>query len=273
MVALAVSGMAAAVMMVAGRTLLQRTSDEAVLARVFAVQEGTSLLGVALGAIVAPVLVDRLGPAEAFVPFGIAAALLTLACLPLLRRLDIRAVLRPHESALLRSIPFLDALPTYELEQLSRRAEWLDVPAGQVVVTQGDVGDRFYVIAEGQFGVSIDGVRRPGALGPGTGFGEIALLHAVPRTATVTADTDGPAAHGARRRLPGGCHGKPGRSRRGARGVACVPGSRPRLVSPRRTTAPSARARRASARWRRAGTGRRCRPATRGGSVRTTAAG
>ena len=34
----------------AGRTLLQRTSDEAVMARVFAVQEGTSLLGVALGA-------------------------------------------------------------------------------------------------------------------------------------------------------------------------------------------------------------------------------
>lgn len=191
MIALAVSGMAAAVMMVAGRTLLQRTSDEAVLARVFAVQEGTSLLGVALGAIIAPVLIDRLSPAAAFVPFGIGAVLLALACYPLMRRLDARAVLRPHESALLRSIPFLDALPTYELEQLSRRAEWLDVAAGQVVVRQGDVGDRFYVIAEGQFTVSIDGMPRPGVLGPGTGFGEIALLHAVPRTATVTADTTG----------------------------------------------------------------------------------
>jgi MFS family permease len=190
-VALSVSGLAAAVMMVAGRTLLQRTTDEAVLARVFAVQEGTSLLGVALGAIIAPILVDRLTASSAFVPFGIATAALTLACFPLMRRLDVRAVLRPHESALLRSIPFLEALPTYELEQLSRRAEWLDVPAGQVVITQGDVGDRFYVIAEGHFAVSIDGVRRPGALAPGTGFGEVALLHAVPRTATITADTDG----------------------------------------------------------------------------------
>jgi CRP-like cAMP-binding protein len=108
-----------------------------------------------------------------------------------MRRLDARAVLRPHESALLRSIPFLDALPTYELEQLSRRAEWLDVDPRQVVITQGDVGDRFYVVAEGQFSVSIDGVPRPGVLGPGTGFGEIALLHSVPRTATVTAVTAG----------------------------------------------------------------------------------
>jgi MFS family permease len=191
MVALAVSGMAAAVMMVAGRTLLQRTTDEAVLARVFAVQEGTSLLGVALGAILAPALIDRMTPASAFVPFGIGAALLTIACFPLMRLLDRRAVLRPHESALLRSIPFLAALPTYELEQLSRRAEWVDASPGDVIVAQGDVGDRFYVIAEGHFSVSIDGVQRPGLLGPGTGFGEIALLHAVPRTATVTADTAG----------------------------------------------------------------------------------
>lgn len=191
MVALAAAGMAAAVLMVAGRTLLQRTSDEAVLARVFAVQEGTSLLGLALGALLAPLLVGLLDPAGAFLPFGIGALLLTVACFPLMRRLDARAVLRPHESALLRSVPFLAALPTYELEQLSRRAEWRDVDAGEVVVTQGEVGDRFYVIAEGRFGVTVGGRPVPGHLGPGTGFGEIALLHAIPRTATVTAETTG----------------------------------------------------------------------------------
>lgn len=190
-VALAVSGMAAAVMMVSGRTLLQRTSDEGVLARVFSVQEGTSLLGVALGAVLAPMLVASLGPAGAFVPFGIVAVLLTVACYPLMRRLDARAVLRPHESALLRSIPFLAALPTYELEQLARRAEWLDVDPGQVVIAQGEVGDRYYVIAEGHFVVTVDGERRPQVLGPGTGFGEVALLHAVRRTATVIAETEG----------------------------------------------------------------------------------
>jgi MFS family permease len=191
MVALAVSGMAAAVMMVAGRTLLQRTTDEAVLARVFAVQEGTSLLGIAVGAMLAPVLVEALSPSTAFLPFGIVAVLLTVACFPLMRRLDARSVLRPHEVALLRSVPFLAALPAYELERLSRRAEWCEAAPGQVIVAQGEVGDRFFVVAEGQFAVTVDGVRRPGLLGPGTGFGEIALLHAVPRTATITAETAG----------------------------------------------------------------------------------
>lgn len=191
MVALAVSGAAAAVLMVSGRTLLQRTCDEAVLARVFAVQESTSLLGVALGAITAPLLVDRLSSSSAFVPFGVAVAVLSILCFPLIRRLDARAVLRPHESALLRSIPFLDALPTYELEQLSRRAEWIDVAPGEVVIRQGDVGDRFYVIAEGEFVVTVDGSRRPGLLGPGVGFGEVALLHSVRRTATVTSQGSG----------------------------------------------------------------------------------
>ncbi len=169
------------------------------------------------------------GPRGPSCPSGSLLRCSRVACLPLLRRLDGRAVLRPHESALLRSIPFLDALPTYELEQLSRRAEWLDVVPGQVVIAQGDVGDRFYVVAEGQFSVSVDGVQRPGALGPGSGFGEIALLHAVPRTATVTADTAGRLLTLGADDFLGGGHGERGRPCRGARGLPRVPGPR-RLV-------------------------------------------
>ena len=59
------------------------------------------------------------------------------------------------------------------------------------MVAQGDVGRAFYVVAEGEFAVTVDGEVRPFTLGPGTGFGEIALLHAVPRTATITALTAG----------------------------------------------------------------------------------
>ena len=60
---------------------------------------------------------------------------------------------------------------------------------GQVVFEQGDHGDRFYVIEAGTAVVQQDG-REIAMLGPADGFGEIALLHDVARTATVRAATD-----------------------------------------------------------------------------------
>jgi MFS family permease len=185
--AIALAGAGAGLLMVSGRTLLQRSIDDRVLARVFAVQEGTSLLGLAIGAGLAPLLINWLSPAAAFAPLGLGAAGIALAGAVLIRRLDARAVFLPHEVTLLRGVPFLSVLPAYELERLAQRAAWVTVPAGEAAVRQGDAGDRFFVIGTGEFSVSVNGVRRPHTLQTGDGFGETALLASVPRTATITA--------------------------------------------------------------------------------------
>jgi len=190
-VSLLVAGVGMSVLLVAGRTLLQRSADDRMLARIFAVQEATGLLGLAVGSIAAPLLISWFSPRGAFVPLGLGTVLIALAAHLVVRRLDDKAVWLPRELDLLRGISFLGALPPYELEQLARHAQWIDASAGDVIIHQGDQGDAFYVIERGDFDVSIDGLGSVRVLGPGHGFGEIALLRAVPRTATITAQGAG----------------------------------------------------------------------------------
>jgi MFS family permease len=171
---------------VAGNTLLQRAAPEAVLARVFGVLESATMVAIAVGAALAPLLVSAIGARAALVAIGALLPVGTLLCWRRLSRLDTPdpAVLRRRD--LLARVPILGPLPPAVRERLALAAREEQVAAGATVFRQGDLGDRFYAVAEGSVDVEVDG-RFARRLGVGDVFGEIALLHASPRTATVVA--------------------------------------------------------------------------------------
>jgi CRP/FNR family transcriptional regulator, cyclic AMP receptor protein len=76
-----------------------------------------------------------------------------------------------------------------DLQGVARRSEDRHVAAGTTIVTEGEPGNEFFVIIEGNARVSRHG-RRITTLEPGAGFGELALLGKAPRNATVIAETD-----------------------------------------------------------------------------------
>ena len=169
-------------------TILQRTVPDEVMGRVFGAMESAIIGAMAGGALVMPLLIETVGIRVALAVLGGAVSGIVLLALAGLRRIDVTA-LAPHGLELVREIAIFTALPEPILERLARALVPVEGGAGDVLIREGDEGDRFYAIEEGTVVVSKEG-RRVAELGPGDYFGEIALLKDVPRTATVTAKTD-----------------------------------------------------------------------------------
>lgn len=186
---LAMGGVGKALIEVAGASLLQRTVPSAARSQVLGLLESFVTAALAVGAVTASLLVDRLGPAGALLAAGACAVAIAVVTWPALRRVDDAAVIPARELALLRGVDFFRPLQLTTIEDLAGRLVNVRVPAGGEVIRQGGSGDRFYIIESGVLETQVDG-EHIRDLHPGHSFGEIALLRSVPRTATVVARTD-----------------------------------------------------------------------------------
>ena len=186
--AMAIIGAANPVVDINANTIIQRIAPDAVLGRVFGALESVLITTMALGALAMPLLIAGPGLRWGLAIVAVPIVAIGLAALPRLRGLD-RSVSEPAGVELLGSTPLFAPLARPLLEHLAGRMVRVEVPAGDTVVREGDVGDRFYVIESGSLAATFEG-RPLSTMGPGECFGEIALLRDVPRTATVTAVED-----------------------------------------------------------------------------------
>lgn len=186
---LGVAGIGGAQLDVTGRTMLQRVVPDEKLTRSLGVLESAYMGAEGFGAATAAVLIAWVGAEWTFVICGALLPLAALALRTQLRAVDVGARVPADDLELLRGTALFEPLPPSALERLARNSVPVHVAAGGVVIREGDVGDRVYVIAEGETEVTAAG-RHVARLGPGGYVGEIALLRDVPRTATVTASTE-----------------------------------------------------------------------------------
>jgi MFS family permease len=183
---LAFVGVGNALIDLGGFTLLARLASDEVLARVFGVLESVVAMSIGVGALVASLLVAQPGVRPALVIIGLLCPVLVVLSWRRLRGMDRTVNVRDRDIALLQSVTMLEALPLPAIERLARGLETVSVPVGDFVFEQGDVGDRYFVIESGEAVVVGDG-HDIATLGPGEGFGEIALLRRSRRTASVRA--------------------------------------------------------------------------------------
>ncbi len=185
---LVIVGAANSVEDVAVITLLQRGTPDDMLASLLGTLWGLVMVAVALGSIVAPAIIHALGVRPSLLIVGLILPLLTVVSARRLVHID--ASFHPSEALnVIDAIPMFAPLSIAIKERLADSLLPVSVPAGETIIHSGDVGDRLYIVRSGQLAIVRDGLQIT-SLSQGDCVGEIALLHGVPRTASVRAQVD-----------------------------------------------------------------------------------
>jgi hypothetical protein len=187
--AMVVTGIANAVYDVAVITTFQRGASNQERAAVFSLFEGVAGLGLVTGSLLAPVLLAAFGPSGALAVAGAVLPIVSLVMYGRIGRADRVSVVDEDLVRLVRRVEVFAALPLTAIERLAAGMTPVSATRGEILVREGEPGDAFIVLETGQVEVTVAGEPMD-RLGPGSGFGEIALLQRSPRTATVTALTD-----------------------------------------------------------------------------------
>jgi CRP-like cAMP-binding protein len=227
--AIAVAAAGSLVVEVTSTTIFQRVVPDVVRGRTLGILGTVTTIAFAAGSFLLPVLADAVGTAPVMAVSAVAVAVggvvgALMAASAARRRAGSTADVRVTRLA---GLPLFAGVPASALEAIAVRLEPVRIVPGEVVIRQGDVADRFYLIVEGMFAVTrlregasgatgaarvegaaeaepaaalaasrggvgaAAGVEHLRTMGPGEVFGEIGLLRGIPRTATVTATTDG----------------------------------------------------------------------------------
>ncbi len=89
----------------------------------------------------------------------------------------------------LRNVSLFQGCSTKDLEKIAKASDEISMPAGSLIVDQGQTGREAFVLVEGTVIVRRNG-KKISTMGPGTVVGELSLLDHGPRTATVICETD-----------------------------------------------------------------------------------
>jgi MFS family permease len=195
---LTIEGAAVIIADVVTTTTLQRVVPEDRIGSVFGILGAVTVAGTALGSLVAPISIELFGLAWATALAGGVLLVLTLATLPMARRMDARAAARATELAprvaLLERLGIFEAATAAQLEGLAAAGVEEPAAAGTVIITQGDEPDDLFMVISGAVEVRVREGKEPervvASLEAGDYFGEIGLLEKRPRTATVAAIAD-----------------------------------------------------------------------------------